>query len=243
MRIFLLVIFLLLCAVSAFGIYISQKNGIHVTLKDIAINAALVAGIITSLGVILSKAVIPASKAVGSHIKTVSTVMEELKCILVDHKGVNLGEMAGDLKAIKLELKPNGGSSLRDAVNRIEASGVLTERISWAIRRDGPDAIFRCNQDGENIEVNRTYCRWIGVGADELLGHGWRKFLSGGDRDAHYDAEWKAAFKHGREIEFQITLKNIDGEPLDFDVHAYPLVFKKDGTGEYLGVMKLVERA
>lgn len=239
---FFVLLLIVLCGIGvAIAVYVAPKYGLSLTVQSMAINSALIAGIITSVGVIVKKGLFPACRLIKDHVTAVSTLVEDFKLIIEEHKTVDLKMMSQAITSIQLELAPNHGSSLRDAVNRIESRGVLAERINWAIRQDGPHAIFRCNQNGENIEVNRTYCRWLGVGADELMAHGWRRFLVGGEKVSEYDREWKQAFKEGREITFGIALMNISGERLDLDVHAYPLVFSGNGSGEYLGLMKIVE--
>ena len=192
--------------------------GFEMGLKTVATDVGFAAAIIAGLGVIFEKFV----KPFFCHVQNVNALVRDIQIVVHD-------------------LKPNSGFSMRDAIDRIEAKVSLVDRINWAVRQDGPVGIFRCDADGRNLEVNRTYCRWLGVGADELLGHGWRRFLTAGSSREDYDQEWKAAFQQGREVEFRIDLRTVDGADSQYDVHAYPITTHAGDVSEYLGVLRPVE--
>lgn len=192
--------------------------GYEMSLKTVAADVGFVAAIIAGLGVIFEKFV----KPFFFHIQNVNALVKDIQVVVHD-------------------LKPNSGFSMRDAIDRIEAKVSLVDRVNWAIRQDGPVGIFRCDAKGCNIEVNRTYCRWLGVGADELMGHGWRRFLAGGSGAGDYDLEWKSAFQQGREIEFRIDLRTVDGTTGQYDVHAYPITTHAGEVVEYLGVLRPID--
>jgi PAS domain S-box-containing protein len=191
--------------------------GYDMSLKGVATDVGLVAAILTGSGVIFTKFI----KPFFCHVQNVNALVRDISIVVHD-------------------LKPNSGFSMRDAIDRIEAKVSLVDRINWAVRQDGPVGIFRCDQQGRNIEVNRTYCRWLGVGADELMGHGWRRFLAGTSSREGYDQEWSSAFQHGREVEFRIDLRTVDGAISQYDVHAYPIPSHSGVVIEYLGVLRPV---
>ncbi len=205
------------------------------TLKSVATDLAFVAGILTAAGIIFAKLV----KPILRHARTVNQLLKTANKILAREDSIDFSKLAKDVEIIIHDLRPNSGSSLRDAVDRIEDRIVLMDRVQWAIRQDGPVGIFICDKTGRNSEVNRTYCRWLGVGSDELLGHGWRALLAGPSQREDYDDEWSEAFSQGREVEFRIDLRAATGEVKIFDIHAYPLHTRSGDVGDYLGVIRL----
>lgn len=212
-------------------------NGINVSLKAVATEIGWGAAIVTGLGVLWQKALRP----FFFHVRHVNNLLTDVGEIVRQHRELDFAKLVESVNAINHDLRPNSGLSMRDAIDRIEAKVSLVDRVNWAIRQDGPVGIFRCDQEGRNIEVNRTYCRWIGVGTDELLGHGWRRFLAGTSSREDYDEEWKVAFDEGREIEFRIDLRTVAGAVRQFDVHAYPIHTTGGKLTEYLGVLRPVE--
>lgn len=87
-------------------------------------------------------------------------------------------ELQDDIRGIKYFVTPNGGGSLMDSARRMEAAiEVLTGRLevlaeTTIAENDTDEAIarFHCAPSGENVYVNQTYARWLGVGKNELLG-------------------------------------------------------------------------
>jgi PAS domain-containing protein len=204
------------------------------TLKDAATLIVLAAAVVTALGVLRVKVWAP----LVLHLRFLRKLPEMFGGLL-DEKGepVNMAALSRDVQVIKSDLHPNGGSSLRDAIDRIEVKVISAERISWAMNRDATTGIFKCTSEGKNLEVNRTYCRWLEASTEELLEFGWRKFLTGASAREGYDQEWKSAFKDGRELEFRIDFKTTSGVVKHFQVHTYPLHDKTGQAHQYLGVL------
>lgn len=157
----------------------------------------------------------------------------------------SIKELSERTKTIYQEITPNGGSSIKDAVKRleqrsirIENSLIILQNIQDAIHEDGKIAIFECDINGSNIHVNRTYCKWIGVSKHELLKFGWKNFLSDSELNKKYDKLWKEAFKEGREIEYSLLLRDDDdGKDFSCSVHAYPIKNEEGIIDRYLGLM------
>ncbi len=219
--------------------YFVVEYGLSLTV--VATHVATVSGLVIGAGVIWAKVIMPIGVFVSHHATTVSHLLDNAKKVVEQHQNMDFAKLVEDVQFIIHDLKPNSGTSLRDVVDRIEIRLALVDRVNWALRQDGPVGIFRCDKQGKNIEVNRTYCRWLGVGADELLGHGWRRFLAAPSNRTDYDAEWAAAFDQGREVEFRIDLRSVDGETGRYDVHAYPITSHAGEVAEYLGVLRPVE--
>lgn len=103
-----------------------------------------------------------------------------------------------DVKGIRYFVSPNGGGSLMDFARRTEtALAAVSERLEMlaetVIAENDTDesiARFHCNVAGENIYVNQTYARWLGVGKAELLGWNFLNLVHPDDVkkvQAHWD--------------------------------------------------------
>lgn len=138
-------------------------------------------------------------------------------------------------------LLPEAGS-LANCLKNIEERIVSHENLLRAFLRDYQHGYFRCDLEGRNTEVNRTYARWLEVGEDELLGHGWRGFLSGSSVRENYDKEWTDAFEDGREVEFEIEYRTSKFELKKFKVRAYPIHDVGGGPREYFGILTEKEK-
>lgn len=190
------------------------------------------AGILTFALVFWKKVFIPFRR----HLKSIKSLVSDVETIVELHHKIDFADMVGIVKTILSDLRPNGGTSLRDAVDRIEAKLIQMERVQGALRQDGPIGIYRCTTDGKNIEVNRTYARWLGCTEKDLLGFGWKNFIvTNGDENP--DDLWYVAFQEGREIEMRQTLQSVTGETFWCDIHAYPITDKEGNVIQYLGIL------
>lgn len=185
--------------------------------KNIAIVTASLATFLTACGVIWLKGLRP----------------------IIRH-GQKVGKMFGDVEEILAEVNPNGGSSLRDSVNRIEDTLLTVSGTQSAINQDAPQGIFRCTVMGENLEVNRTYCRMLGATKEQLMGYGWRSYVSPKQRKG-YDDEWQQAFLEGRDIDINLMFVNpTTKNRVDVLIKSYPI--KVDGNPyQIVGVVELVK--
>ena len=133
-------------------------------------------------------------------------------------------------------LLPEGGS-LVDCIEEIKDEQFRTKCIARAFLKDFEYGTFRCTIDGRNLEVNRTYCRYLEVGEEDLLGHGWKTYLVGNSRREEYEDEWQEAFSEGRELEFTIEMRTSKFQYKEFNVRAYPLFNQKHEVKEYFGIL------
>jgi PAS domain S-box-containing protein len=126
------------------------------------------------------------------------------------------------------EVSPNAGSSMRDAVDRIEArvetvdertahmSAIQTAQIDGATH-----GIVFADLDGKLVKANRTYRRWVGKETEELLGDGWMQAISPADL-IPLRSGWADAVE--RQIDYlpplPITCLGPDGKPFSARVTA-----------------------
>jgi PAS domain S-box-containing protein len=161
--------------------------------------SAIIAGTITAYNFVL--------KPIYSHFSRIAKLMMNVDSLVAD-------------------LKPNGGSSLKDQINRIEHRLIRGEMRSRALIRDYDCGIFECDMDGNNIFVNRTYCKMIGVPAPKLLGREWEQFMHP-KRKNEYDMLWTDRFENCEEVCIDTAMVTAAGDVIDVRIKAYPL---KDDT-------------
>lgn len=153
-------------------------------------------------------------------------------------------ELAEKIDKIYYEMTPNCGGSIKDSMRRLEVKFNemdgkidLLQGIQNALEEDSEVGVFKCDQDGKNFYVNRTYSQWLGVSKGDLIGYGWRNYLDSFSERDSYDEDWKQAFKEGREVKIPAALKRDDGGTFKCDIRAYPILDKNKNVISYLGII------
>jgi PAS domain S-box-containing protein len=151
----------------------------------------------------------------------------------------NLTSVLANIEEIKHQLTPNGGSSLRDAVDRIETRMILTEQRAKLLCMDSPMAVFEADAAGEFIHVNRTFARWTGRSQSELTGNGWVNTLSPADRVSVY-SDWLDAISQEREFTAEFSLRDADGAPIKVHCSAFPMLDRKCTLAGWMGTLNKI---
>lgn len=135
------------------------------------------------------------------------------------------------------EVLPNGGSSLRDTINKMHAgqaeqlaslkglerglalqSGVMRAHYD----ADGIYARFETDGIGRNTWVNRTYLTWVNRSLDQVLGYGWINSVATAYRE-YVREEWELAISERREFAMRYKLRDARGEEFEVDCVAVPV--------------------
>lgn len=115
-----------------------------------------------------------------------------------------------ELRQVRAELQPNGGSSLHDVVHAMAAA----QRA-----RDDRDAepLFWTDGAGRVTHVNRSYLHLSGRSREELVGSGWINFVEPTDRPRVRE-RWLEAIREARDFDelFQV----VDTHGVHHTVHA-----------------------
>ncbi|CAK0773764.1 hypothetical protein CCP3SC5AM1_880010 [Gammaproteobacteria bacterium] len=145
------------------------------------------------------------------------------------------------------EMKPNGGTSLKDSVEGLKHSidAILSTVIRLdqrqiAIANHSDKGIFESDVNGDNIFVNRAYCRIFGRTIDEALGKGWKLFIHPDDRDKVVE-DWYACVKERRDFVMAFKILKSDSTSHLVDVHAYVLRDLKGMAIGYMGFVTPIE--
>lgn len=106
-----------------------------------------------------------------------------------------LTEALPTLTTIAQEFKPNGGSTLRDALDRIEVTVAKNNNMATVLLQEAPDAVFITDGEGNCTWVNDTYSQWTGLSVDQAFGKGWHAAIAMHDRQTVFD-EWDDAVRN-----------------------------------------------
>lgn len=103
------------------------------------------------------------------------------------------------IEKIFFEVTPNGGTSIKDAVRRIEKEAALSRERFKAMYAEDSAAVFESDSEGKFIWVNRTFCRLTERSPDQLLGSGWHNAICPRFRSETI-CEWEKSIKENREM-------------------------------------------
>lgn len=122
-------------------------------------------------------------------------------------------------EAILAELRPNGGTSLKDAISRIEERQVWqwgrTDLIMHAMADAA--AVYETDHTGHCVWVSPAYCRVTGRTLEECLGLGWVVVIHPDDA-IRVRTEWESAVADHRPFGMHYRMVHADGHP--FKVHS-----------------------
>ena len=140
------------------------------------------------------------------------------------------------IDVIYSQMFTNGGSTLRDVVNRIDNRITLVEKKQTVYMNDTKEGIFQTNPKGEFTSVNRTMCRFLGKMESDLLGNEWLNSIAQEDR-VNVDENWDYAINN--QIEFNMTFDVVDCDHKRHAVRckATPIRSSDGGLIGYIGMV------
>lgn len=132
----------------------------------------------------------------------------------INKKLETVPKLETDVNEIKLQLRTNGGTSLKDAVNRIEQTlgdvredvAILKGRESARMYLDAQPT-FECDANGYSTALNKALLDIVGLDIDEAIGYGWLKAVKPIDQD-RVQREWESSVRNGREFNSNYTFIN-----------------------------------
>ena len=140
------------------------------------------------------------------------------------------------IERIDYELKPNGGSSVKDAINRIESKINLQDQKVLALIKSMPYGTFISDSDGNWTDVNLTLCRITGRTESELEGRDWLNWID----EKHKSGvilEWERAIKNKMVFDVEVNYSNPNGEYIPLRFSGNQLKNEKDELVGYFGTV------
>lgn len=139
-------------------------------------------------------------------------------------------ELQKDVQGIRYFVSPNGGGSLMDSAKRMEEAisllgnrlQLLAETVVAENDTDEDVARFHCAPSGENIYVNQTYARWLGVGKNELLGWNFLNIIHPEDV-GRVQRHWEQCRRERRQYRMCHRVIASNGDVLSLSITVAPI--------------------
>jgi len=150
------------------------------------------------------------------------------------------GGWRDQLDRIESELVTNGGTSMKDALARIEKRQQRLDAFMRAQLNIHNVALFRASTDGKFYEVNRQYQRMTGLGLEELKGEGWYNAVAPKCRE-RVGKMWDEAIESEREFNEDIFMVHSSGKTFKVHINVYKEMCAEGTIQGYLGVVHILE--
>lgn len=145
-------------------------------------------------------------------------------------------EFYKSVMAIRKELIPNGGSSIKDQLNRLETS-VTRMRFQQAAKLEFDSSpIFISDENGEIIFVNKALITIMDKPREDLLGRNWLNCVDQAHREQVRD-DWKFAVDQKSNIDLTFKIMAIDNMRKPVLVEIRCMALYEPGCG-FFGVMR-----
>lgn len=146
------------------------------------------------------------------------------------------------VEKIHSEMYPNGGDSLRDAINRIEEKVHFIEEKDKAMFTTMTDkGYFETDADGLVTWVSKAWCNMTGMVPHEARGHGWVGVLHDEDKAYVFD-EWMESINQEREHDTAFRFVNMQTKDIiKVHGHSIPIKNSKNKLVGVLGVVEIVD--
>lgn len=186
------------------------------------------------------------AKIIGGVLAIAGIVWSILKWVIPTYKSVKrsfaqMEKIASISDIVLAEFRPNGGSSMKDSITRIDnnlsmvrSDAMRMEARQWAIVASLPDPVFETSATGEYIRVNSAYLHLTGRTVADVTGNGWEITVHPEDR-AKVWQEWHDAVKRLRAYEG--TFRMIDSDGALFSVRCIAHPYKNPADESVLGYL------
>jgi PAS domain S-box-containing protein len=141
------------------------------------------------------------------------------------------------LEKMHEEFKPNGGSSLRDAINRIETKLLIEQHARRAVSMAMDVGIFETDGEGLCTWVNQYYSNITGLTTEEAKNFGWVNGIFEDDRDRVVE-EWESAVKQKRIFKLEFGMLNSRTSEYNLvQCTAFPITTVKNEVIGFIGIV------
>lgn len=136
------------------------------------------------------------------------------------------------------EFKPNGGSSVKDSLNRLETSVAATRQTALTLASVIGIAYFQTDSHGAYVYVSRDWQRLTSMFAEEALGTGWIDSIHPADRQLVLHS-WNDAVKEARSWKAKCRMSN----GMEIHLTANPIKSHAGLVEGYVGFFEVDENA
>lgn len=176
-------------------------------------------------------------KAISYPLRYTERKVEQLG---TDIKGLKDQHLSMGLKLdlIVEQFSPNGGSTLKDSLNRIESKQAINEVMSTFMANSIDEAMFKTDSNGLCTWVSKSYLDLVGRSLDDVKDWGWTLILHPED-SARVNAEWNLAVEGKRQFESKYRIVKTNGTYLYVQGKAIPSIFNKKVVA-WVGVLEVL---
>lgn len=158
-------------------------------------------------------------------------VPQELGAILGTALVVVVGALFRYLAKILSELRPNSGSSLKDAIDRIEEKLEFHSASHQFMGDLSGHAVFWTDAEGHNILVNRAYLDYLGYSLEDLLGRRWETIIHPDDLGP-YRTAFELCLATGSRFRYNVRIRSRKvNDYIEATVSADPVFRQKKMVG------------
>lgn len=143
------------------------------------------------------------------------------------------------LDSLVAELRPNGGKSLRDLVEKINENTTYNREYVRATLDNDIQMIYETDPKGEYVWVNDTYGRYTGKQEHDLLGYGWMSTIPSDERH-RVRTEWESCIEEHRDFSLEYEVVSAVGDKLKVLSTARPIKITGNIKG-YYGTIKIIQ--
>ena len=164
------------------------------------------------------------------------TLLRPVRAWVIKLWGKTVGYRAAQLDRIEAELHPNGGTSIKDSLNRIERTLAESDAFMRAQLNIHSVAVIRTNIKGKVTQINRQYIRLLGYSLPEVSGDGWINSVHPSMREK-VTKDWADCIASKREYSDDILYITASGEELE----AHCAVYRElDSSGTLYGFLGVI---
>lgn len=155
-------------------------------------------------------------------------------------KFLALFDLPAKIDGIAAQLVTNGGSTIRDAIVRIEKRQCRESEKTRFLIEGGEYACFEADEKGRCIYVNHPYMTLIGrTHEQDVLGMNWRHVIHEDDREMVLQS-WDRAVQEGRLFEERFAYQKENGEKIKVYCKAYPMYDYNSNVVGWFGIVKSI---
>lgn len=143
------------------------------------------------------------------------------------------------MQRIVAEFSPNGGGSLRDAINRIEACISMQVGLGRRMMGEMRLAVFEATPSGEWVWASPQWCEIAGLTLSDASGTGWLSAVHPDDRERVIE-EWKSCCEHQRIFRSEFRYVTPAGRTVAVRAMAEPVRNSKGGVVGFVGSAAVV---
>lgn len=172
--------------------------------------------------------------------RRITKVVLRVKAVIekFDQHTEQLGDLNDKMSVVLAEVSPNGGSSIKDVVKRIDHRLYELELTSLTILDHEERGVFKTNSLGEIVWANRACATAFDTRRTDLLRFGWVSIVAPEQR-ALVTEEWENAMKLKRQVSIAFEILTNENERKSLVINAYPIMGNNQVFLGYIGTVNL----